>query len=115
MPDDLRNRLRKLGIQKGARNLTPKPKPKRLSAIESLIDGEIIETDYGPVFVHVERYAPDHFHGAYPLGELLSQSRLVAGRLADLDEESISNGWPSSTPRPRALRVARARWRFSSA
>jgi uncharacterized protein YprB with RNaseH-like and TPR domain len=87
MPDDLRDRLRKLNIQKGARHITPKPKPKRSFGIESLIDGEIIETDYGPAFVHIERYAPDHVHGAYPLGELLSQSRLVAGHLASLDEE----------------------------
>ena len=86
-PDDLRDRLRKLNIQKGARHLTPKPRPKRSFGIESLIDGEIIETDYGPAFVHIEHYAPDHVHGAYPLGELLSQSRNVAGRLANLDEE----------------------------
>jgi len=86
-PDDLRDRLRKLNIQKGARNITPKPKLKRSFGIESLIDGEIIETDYGPAFVHVEHYAPDHVHGAYPLGDLLSQSRNVAGRLANLDKE----------------------------
>jgi uncharacterized protein len=86
-PDDLRDRLRKLNIQKGTRNLSPKPKPKRAFGIESLIDGEIIETDYGPAFVHVEHYAATHVHGSYPLGQLLTQSRLVAGRLADLDEE----------------------------
>ena len=87
MPDDLRNRLRKLGVQKGARNLTPRPRPKRSAGLEALIDGEIVETDYGPFFVHLERYAPEHLHGAYPLGELLSQSRRVAGRLADTDAE----------------------------
>ena len=87
MPDDLRNRLRKLGVQKGARNLTPRPKPQRSTGLEALIDGEIVETDYGPLFVHLERYAPEHVHGAYPLGELLSQSRSVAGRLANDDDE----------------------------
>ena len=87
MPDDLRNRLRKLGVQKGARNLTPRPRPRRSAGLEALIDGEIVETDYGPFFVHLERYAPEHLHGAYPLGELLSQSRRVAGRLADTDAE----------------------------
>jgi len=87
MPDDLRNRLRKLGVQKGARNLTPRPKPKRSAGLEALIDGEIVETDYGPFFVHLERYAPEYLHGAYPLGELLSQSRRVAGRLAGYDAE----------------------------
>jgi hypothetical protein len=58
MPDDLRHRLKKLGVRKGARNITPRPKPIRPTGIEALIDGEIIETDYGPCFVHIERYAP---------------------------------------------------------
>jgi hypothetical protein len=87
MPDDLRVRLQKLGVKKGARHVTPRPKPRRSTAIETLIDGEIIETDYGPCFVHLERYAPDHAHGAYAVGELLNQSRCVAGRLADADGE----------------------------
>lgn len=87
MPDDLRNRLRKLGVQKGARHVTPRPKAKRSTGIEALIDGEIVETDYGPFFVHLERYTPDHVHGAYAVGELLSQSRRVAGRLADSEVE----------------------------
>src|SRR5512139_2309351 len=87
MPDDLRNRLRKLGVQKGARHVTPRPKAKRSTGIEALIDGEIVETDYGPFFVHLERYAPEHLHGAYVVSELLSQSRRVAGRLADYDAE----------------------------
>jgi uncharacterized protein YprB with RNaseH-like and TPR domain len=85
-PDDLRNRLKKLGVQKGARNITPRPRPRRSNAIEALIDGEIIETDYGPCFVHVERYAPQYAHGAYAVGELLQQSAWVAGRLADVDD-----------------------------
>jgi hypothetical protein len=84
-PDDLRHRLKKLGVQKGARHLTPRPRPRRSTAIETLIDGEIIETDYGPCFVHLERYAPDYVHGAYAVGELLQQSKWVAGRLADTD------------------------------
>ena len=87
MPDDLRHRLRKLGVQKGARNITPRPRPKRSTGLEALIDGEIIETDYGPFFVHLERYAPDYRHGAYAVSELLHQSKWVAGRLADHDEE----------------------------
>ncbi|HTP10535.1 MAG TPA: ribonuclease H-like domain-containing protein, partial [Anaerolineae bacterium] len=87
MPDDLRARLQKLGVKKGARHVTPRPKPRRSTAIEALIDGEIIETDSGPCFVHYERYAPDYVHGTYAVGELLKQSRWVAGRLADIDGE----------------------------
>jgi len=85
MPDDLRNRLKKLGVHKGARNITPRPKPKRQTGLEALIDGEIIETNYGPLFVHVERYAPDYVHGLSAVGDLLHQSKWVAGRLADVD------------------------------
>lgn len=84
MASDLRAKLKKLGVQKGARHLTPQPKPRRKHAIESLIDGEVIETDYGPTFVHAEHYAPDYVHGSHPLGELLTQSKVVAARLADL-------------------------------
>ena len=87
MPDDLRARLQKLGVKKGARHVTPRLKPRRSTAIEALIDGEIIETDSGPCFVHYERYAPDYVHGTYAVGELLKQSRWVAGRLADIDGE----------------------------
>jgi uncharacterized protein YprB with RNaseH-like and TPR domain len=86
-PDDLRHRLKKLGVQKGARHVTARPKPHRSTTIEALIEGEIIGTDYGPCFVHIERYAPDHVHGIYTVGELLQQSRWVAGRLADYDDE----------------------------
>ncbi len=87
MPDELRDRLKKLGIQKGARHVTPRPKPRRSTAIEKLIDGEIIETDYGPCFVHDERYAPDYAHGVYAVSELLRQSKYVAGQLAGVDTE----------------------------
>src|SRR5512134_2703619 len=87
MPDDLRNRLKKLGVHKGARNITPRPRPQRRTGLETLIEGEVIETDYGPLFMHVERYAPDYVHGAYGVSELLRQSRTVAGRLAGVDQE----------------------------
>ncbi len=82
---DLRDRLRKLGVHKGAAHIAATPKPKRRQGIESLIDGDVIETDYGPTFVHLERYAPDHIHGKFALGEALSQSKAVAAELAGLD------------------------------
>ena len=82
MPTDLRDRLRKLGVHKGAAHIAAAPKPTRRRGIESLIDGEVIETDYGPAFVHAERYAPAHIHGKFALGEALSQSKAVAAELA---------------------------------
>ncbi len=82
MTTDLRDRLRQLGVHKGAAKVTPKP--KRAAGLETLIDGEVIETDYGPCFVHIERYAPDHTHGRYALQEALRQSSAVAAQLAHL-------------------------------
>ncbi len=87
MTSDLRAKLKKLGVQKGARHLTPPPKPPRRSGLEGLIDGEVIETDYGPTFIHSERYLPEHVHGSRPLCELFAQSHSVAAQLADIDGE----------------------------
>jgi hypothetical protein len=89
MNTDLRDKLRRLNIHKGAAHVTPKP--KRKSHLESLIDGDVIETDYGPTFIHTERYALDHVHGLRPLGELLDLPGAVAARLAgiDLDEFNL--------------------------
>ncbi|HZY45310.1 MAG TPA: ribonuclease H-like domain-containing protein [Anaerolineae bacterium] len=88
MSTDLRDRLRRLGVHKGAANVTPKP--KRKSHLESLITGEVIETDYGPTFIHTERYAPDHVHGLRPLRELLDLPGSIAARLAGLDPEEMN-------------------------
>ncbi len=82
MSTDLRDRLRQLGVHKGVANVTPRP--KRTSHLESLIDGEVIETDYGPTFIHTQRYAPDHIHGLRPLRELLDLPGSIAARLAGL-------------------------------
>src|SRR3972149_1146418 len=81
MSTDIRDRLRKLGVHKGAAHVTSKP--KRKFGLEAQIDGEVIETDYGPIFVHTERYTPDHAHGRYALGAALSQSPSIAAQLAE--------------------------------
>jgi uncharacterized protein len=83
MSSDLRDRLKKLGVHKGAAQIAP-PKRQRPRAIETLIDGDVIETGGGPAFVHLERYAPDYVHGKYALGAALTQSKTVAAELADL-------------------------------
>jgi uncharacterized protein len=89
MSTDIRDRLRKLGVHKGAAHVTSKSKRTLHAGLEALIDGEVIETDYGPIFVHAERYAPDHAHGRYALGAALSQSPSVAAQLAALDNDEI--------------------------
>ncbi len=90
MSTDLRDRLRQLGVHKGAANITPKP--KRTSHLESLIEGEVIETDYGPTFIHTERYTPDHVHGLRPLRELLDLPGSIAARLAGLPSPDDGRG-----------------------
>lgn len=90
MSTDLRDRLRQLNIHKGAAHVVTKP--KRQSHLEALIEGETIETDYGPTFIHTERYAPDHVHGLRPLGELLDLSGAVAARLAGLPSPEEGRG-----------------------
>ncbi len=92
MTTDLRAKLKKLGVQKGARHLLTPPKPQRHTGLEGLIAGDVIETDYGPTFIHSERYAPEHLHGLHPLGALFAQSWSVAAQLAGLPSPQIGRG-----------------------
>jgi len=87
MATDLRSKLKKLGVQQGARHIAAPPRLRRRTGLEGLIDGEIIETDFGHTFVHTERYAPDYVHGGHALAEALGQSGAVAARLAEADGE----------------------------
>ncbi len=88
MSTDLRDRLRQLGVHKGAAKVNLKP--KRKSHLESLIEGEVIETNYGPTFIHTERYTPDHVHGLRPLRELLDLPGSIAAQLAGIDLEEFN-------------------------
>ena len=88
MSADLRRKLEKLDIKKGARHIAAAPpRPRPATGLRGLIDGELVETDFGRTFIHTERYAPDYVHGAHTLGEALDVSGAVAARLAGLDGE----------------------------
>lgn len=87
MSTDLRDKLRQLGVHKGAAKIVSKP--KRQSHLESLIEGETIETDYGPTFVHAESYAPDHIHGLHLIGDLLTLPGTLAAQLAGLQSPTV--------------------------
>lgn len=80
MATDVRDKLRQLGVTKGASKL--KPKPRRARSIESLLGGQEIESPAGRAFVVEERYTPAHLHGSTALGALLEQPASVAAQLA---------------------------------
>ena len=66
MRDDVRQRLRQLGVVKGVRELAT-PAPRRRVAIESLVEGHFHTTSRGQCFVVEATYPLDHLHGDLPL------------------------------------------------
>ena len=70
MRDDVRQRLRQLGVVKGVRELAT-PTPRRRVAIENLVQGRFHTTSHGQCFVAEETYPPDHMHGDLPLRAFL--------------------------------------------
>jgi uncharacterized protein YprB with RNaseH-like and TPR domain len=68
---DLRDRLRRLGVSQGARNLRPQ---RRGRAIEELLPGEVVDTDQGAFFLYRDTYELDHRHGYHTLSELLAHA-----------------------------------------
>ncbi|MGH2593861.1 MAG: ribonuclease H-like domain-containing protein [Anaerolineae bacterium] len=84
MSTDLRDKLRRLGVHKGAAKIQPQPRRRsRASALESLIDGRLIDTPHGPTFLHEETYAADHPHGGHALGDVLSLSPAIAAQIGN--------------------------------
>ncbi len=86
MSTDLRAKLRRLGVQKGAAKIQP-PRRERggrqPGSIESLVDGYFIDTPLGAAFVHEETYAVDHSHGSHALGDVLSLSPSIAAQIGN--------------------------------
>ncbi len=70
MREDLRRRLRDLGVVKGVRELATLPsRPSR--AIEELVSGHFHTTSHGQCFVAEDFYPLDHLHGHLPLSAFL--------------------------------------------
>ena len=90
MREDLRRRLRELGVVKGVRELQAQESP-RSKAIEDLVSGWFHTTSRGQCFVAETSYPVDHAHGDLPLASFLELSpRAVARveqdeRVADVD------------------------------
>jgi uncharacterized protein YprB with RNaseH-like and TPR domain len=78
--ESLRQRLRRMGVVKGVRNLPPSP--RRHVAIESLVEGTFYDTPRGRCFVAEASFPADHRHGDRPLREFLALPPAVAATLA---------------------------------
>ena len=78
---ELRERLRRLGLKRGAQGLAPRRKP-RGGAIEELLAGEVVETGLGPFFLYREIYDTAYLHGDLALDSLLAQSPATLAHLA---------------------------------
>ncbi len=81
MSDDLRRRLRELGVARGVRELAPSPPSHRL-AIEDLVPGRFHTTSHGQCFVAEEIYPSDHVHGDLALSSFMDLSPQVAAQVA---------------------------------
>jgi len=91
MREDLRRRLRELGVVRGARELTTPPlsspsggerTPRRRVAIEDLLPGRFYTTSHGRCFVVEVTYPHDHHHGDLPLSAFLNLPTGVAAQVA---------------------------------
>ncbi len=83
MREDIRRRLRELGVVKGVRELaTLPPSPRREVAIERLVPGRFHTTAHGACFVVEEHYPSDHLHGDFPLSAFLDLSPVVVAQIA---------------------------------
>jgi uncharacterized protein YprB with RNaseH-like and TPR domain len=91
MATDLRDKLRQLGVTKGAAHIQPPAQPRRARALESLLDGQEIESSAGKAFVVEERYALDHAHGDTALRAFLEQSAHVAAPRSVACEPTLAN------------------------
>lgn len=78
---DLRDKLRRLGVSRGAGRLKPQQKRQKQS-LEALLAGEVVHTEHGPFFLYRETYDLDYRHGHHSLAELQAHSPASPALLA---------------------------------
>jgi uncharacterized protein YprB with RNaseH-like and TPR domain len=81
MRENLRRRMRELGVVKGARELATLP-PRPRVAIEDLVPGRFHTTSHGRCFVVEERYPLGHLHGDLTLSSFLDLPPELAAQVA---------------------------------
>ncbi|MGD9100481.1 MAG: ribonuclease H-like domain-containing protein [Anaerolineae bacterium] len=79
---DLTRKLRRLGVVKGARELTGPPTPTPPPQDKALPPGQQVKTPLGFCFYVQERYPLDLLHGHSPLSVLLAHDQAAAARMA---------------------------------
>jgi len=88
MHEDLRRRLRELGMVRGVRELATLP-PRQRVAIEDVVSGHFHTTSHGQCFV-IEKLCPlEHLHGELPLSAFLSLPPGVVAQVAQ--DEALAN------------------------
>jgi uncharacterized protein YprB with RNaseH-like and TPR domain len=73
MQEDMRRRLRQMGVVRGVRELAAMP-PRRRVAIQDLVAGRFHTTSHGQCFVSETSHPLDHVHGNLPLSAFLELS-----------------------------------------
>jgi uncharacterized protein len=81
MREDLRRRLRELGVVRGVRELATLP-DRREVAIEDLVSGRFHTTSRGQCFIAEETYPLDHVHGDLLLSTFLELSPQIVAQVA---------------------------------
>ena len=83
MTNDLRDRLRQLGVTKGELKVqAPPARSRRPRPIEQLVDGQEVESAQGRAFIAHASYSLHHRHGHLPLASLVQQPAAIAAQLA---------------------------------
>lgn len=90
MREDLRRRLRELGVVQGVRELATLP-VRREVAIEDLVSGRFHTTSRGQCFVAEEIYPLDHAHGDFLLSAFLELSPQIVAQVARDDALAGAN------------------------
>lgn len=81
MVSELRDRLRQLGVTKGAARIQPPARPPSAYSASPL-EGQEVESLAGNAFLVQESYALDYVHGQTALASFLEQSAAIAAQLA---------------------------------
>ncbi|MCP4536585.1 MAG: ribonuclease H-like domain-containing protein [Chloroflexi bacterium] len=90
MRDNVRRRLRELGVVKGVRELATLPSRPRV-AIEDLVPGRFHTTSHGRCFVVEEHYPLDHLHGDLSLSTFLNLPPETVAQVARDDALASAN------------------------
>ncbi len=79
--EDLRERLRRLGMVRGTKSLPPSR--RRRIALESVVQGRFYETSRGRCFLVEESLPLHHRHGELPMSAFLDLDPALLGRIAE--------------------------------